>query len=73
MQVVQDAVGRVVLNVVKSPDWDESIRAALAAEFRGALGAGLVVDLEFVPTIPREANGKYRFSICRVPRPGAGA
>jgi phenylacetate-CoA ligase len=56
MQVVQDEVGRVV-------------REELEAVFRSALGADLVVDLAFMEAIPREANGKFRFSICRVPRP----
>jgi len=72
LQVVQEVVGRVELNVVRAAGWDESVAAALAGVFRDSLG-GAEVALRFVETIPREANGKYRFSICRVPGVRSGA
>lgn len=72
LQVVQEVVGRVELNVVRAAGWDEAVAAALTGVFRDSLG-GAVVALRFVDTIPREPNGKYRFSICRVPGVRSGA
>lgn len=72
LQVVQETVGRVELNVVRAEGWNEEVAAALTRVFSDSLGGAEVV-LQFVATIPREANGKYRFSICRVPGVRSGA
>ncbi len=72
LQVVQEVVGRVELYVVRATGWDEAVAAALTGVFRDSLG-GAEVALRFVDTIPREPNGKYRFSICRVPGVRSGA
>ncbi len=72
LQVVQEVVGRVELNVVRAAGWDDEVAAALTGVFRDSLGGAEVV-LHFVGTIPREPNGKYRFSICKVPGVRSGA
>lgn len=73
LQVVQEEVGRIDLNVVRAAGWDESVADALVREFRESLGSGLSVVLHFREAIPPEPNGKYRFSICRVPGVRSGA
>ena len=71
LQVVQESRSRLTVNLVRAAGWREETVDALVASFRGALGDGdLAVDMNYVDRIPREANGKYRFSICRV---GGGA
>lgn len=66
LQVVQEEVGRLRLNLVRAAGWHEGTIDALTASFRDALGADLSLDIDYVDRIPREANGKYRFSICRI-------
>lgn len=66
LQVVQEEISRLVVNLVRAEGWREETADALAKSFRSALGEDLVVELRFVDSIPREPNGKYRFSICRV-------
>lgn len=67
LQVVQEEAGRLDLNVVRGAGWDETVERALVNAFREALGGEVSVVLHFLDTIPREPNGRYRFSICRVP------
>ena len=73
LQVVQEEVGRVDLNVVRATGWDEAVADALVREFREALGGDPSVILHFRDAIPQDPNGKYRFSICRVPGVRSGA
>ena len=72
LQVVQEAVDHLRLNLVRADGWREEIAGELTVFFREALGPALRVEIEFVERIPREANGKYRFSICRVGAAGPG-
>lgn len=73
LQVVQEEVGRVVLNVVRGPDWDAATAESLAKVFVAALGGDPRIELNYCDAIPREPNGKYRFAICRVPGVRVGA
>lgn len=66
LQVVQETVDRLRVNLVRAAGWREETVDALTSFFRDALGAGLELEIDYVERIPREANGKYRFSICRV-------
>jgi phenylacetate-CoA ligase len=66
MQVVQKQVDQVLLRVVKSEQWDDSLLNILVKVFCDALGSNCNIDIEFCDTIPRETSGKYRFSICEV-------
>lgn len=68
LQVVQETRDRLVLNYVPGPDWSEATRQGMEATFQQALGGGLEVAFVALERIPREANGKYRFSICKVGR-----
>lgn len=66
LQVVQPAMERIVLNVVRAPDFSPATEEALLTEFRSVFGPGIDVRPEYVERIPQERSGKYRFSICRV-------
>ncbi len=66
LQIVQDEVSRLTVNLVRAEGWREDTVEALTTFFRDALGADLRLDVTYMDRIPREPNGKYRFSICRV-------
>ncbi len=73
LQIVQEEVGRVDLNVVPAAGWEAAVADALVRVMRESLGGELSVVLHICDTIPPEPNGKYRFSICRVPGVRTGA
>ena len=72
LQVVQDDVDHLLLNVAPAEGWNAEVAAELTAVFSDALGGGHEVSIALMDGIPREANGKYRFSICRIPVPRGG-
>lgn len=65
MQIIQEQLDRIVLKIVQeeggAPDARRPLRRYFESTFPGAR-----IDIERVLTIPREANGKYRFAICKV-------
>lgn len=65
MQIVQPAVGRLIVNFVPAADFDEASRAALAQEFEEGFGEPLEFEFNPLERIPQERSGKYRFSICQ--------
>jgi phenylacetate-CoA ligase len=66
MQVVQPSAGEIVVNVVRSSDFNAESEQALLTEFRSVFGPGIEVRANYVERIPQERSGKYRFAICRV-------
>lgn len=66
MQIVQEELLRIVLRIVPGPDCTPAGRGELVAYFEATF-PGAEIVLEEVSSIPAEPNGKYRFSICRVP------
>ncbi len=66
LQLVQEARGAAVANVVPAVGWGDDVRAALVAELQASLGQGFVIEVREVERIAQERNGKYRFSICRI-------
>jgi len=73
LQVVQDQLDHVALVLVRAPGWSETVADELRNVFRASLGVNLSVTFHFCDSIPPEPNGKYRFSICRVPGVLTGA
>jgi phenylacetate-CoA ligase len=65
MQIVQPAVGRLVVNFVPGADYADATRAALAKEFEDGFGEPLELEFRPMERIPQERSGKYRFSICQ--------
>ena len=68
LQVVQDARNHLILNLVPGEQWGDETRDGMIGVFQDSLGGGLEVEIRLLETIPREPNGKYRFSICQVSR-----
>jgi phenylacetate-CoA ligase len=65
MQIVQQALDRIVLNVVVAPEFGAAEERELTTYFCQTF-PGAAVEICRVAGIPQEPNGKYRFSICRV-------
>jgi phenylacetate-CoA ligase len=66
MQIVQEQLHEVQLRIVPGPQFDDARRRELVDYFRDTF-PGTTIDLQEVTAITQERNGKYRFSICRVP------
>jgi phenylacetate-CoA ligase len=66
MQIVQEALLRIVLRVVPGEELTTAGREQLVGYFASTF-PGARIDLEEVAHLQPEPNGKYRFSICRVP------
>jgi phenylacetate-CoA ligase len=67
MQIVQYDLDRILLRIVADDDFRSEHRDALLGFFHQTFGDASV-EVENVTEILRESNGKYRFSICHVPR-----
>ncbi len=65
MQIVQEHLEHVLLRVVPDGAFTPAARDELRRYFERTF-PGAVIGIEVVQEIPREPNGKYRFSICRV-------
>jgi len=70
-QLVQEQPSLVVVRLVRRERYSSADEAMLAEGLRLRLGALVRVVFEYVDHIPREANGKYRFAVSRVPLPGS--
>jgi phenylacetate-CoA ligase len=66
MQIVQDSLSHIALRVVPGVAFTSAQREELVGYFSTTF-PGTKIALEDVAAISQEANGKYRFSICRVP------
>jgi phenylacetate-CoA ligase len=66
LQLVQEAHGAALANVVPGDGWCDEIRERLVSELREHLGRDFSVQISEVDRIPQERNGKYRFSVCRL-------
>lgn len=67
MQLVQDEEHLVRANVVRGQSYDEATEQQLVEALQGYLGGdGMTIEVAPCERIVQEANGKYRFAICRV-------
>jgi phenylacetate-CoA ligase len=66
VQIIQKELHQLVFRLVTDPSFgpnsENLIRKQVAHFFGGEMG----FSLEFVKEIPKEASGKYRFSICEI-------
>lgn len=69
LQIVQNTSEDVLLNVVPDEDYDSRTEESLLREMRAALGEGIAITIHKSERIQQEANGKYRFAICRISSP----
>lgn len=65
-QIIQETFKHCVLKVVVSEQWTEATRRYLVQRIKGALGAEVVVTVEFVEEIPLSASGKREYTISKV-------
>lgn len=66
MQIVQEAIGEIRLRIVASHTFTPAHRQELIGYFEEVF-PGARVEVEQLASIAPEPNGKYRFSICRIP------
>jgi len=66
MQLVQDELHQLCVKVVKDSSFNEVSEHKLHNEFREVFGAGITVEIQYVPALEQTRSGKYRFAICNV-------
>lgn len=66
LQIVQSALHRFDLNLVRSAAYDAAAEMQLRAVLQDVFGSQARIDIHVMDRIPQERNGKYRFAICRV-------
>jgi len=59
-QLVQDALDHLRVNVVRRDGYRDEDERDLLKSLRAYLGDAIRIDLEYLPEIPREPNGKFR-------------
>ncbi|MBI5838092.1 MAG: phenylacetate--CoA ligase family protein [Candidatus Eisenbacteria bacterium] len=69
VQIVQERMDHLLFRVVKGADFTDEVLAAFRARIPEFFGPTMKYDFEFVDQIPREASGKYRFTISKVANP----
>lgn len=65
MQIVQEELRRITLRIVPAATFASAAQPHLQQYFESTF-PGARVAIELTTSIPRERNGKYRFSICQV-------
>lgn len=68
MQMIQENLNTIVLKVVRGTQYDSETESKLIEELKASVGA-TDVAVDYVTTIPQEANGKFRFAISKVRNP----
>ncbi len=69
LQIVQEAVNRLLFRVVRGPGFGPASLERLAELVDERFGAGIDFECEYVDRIPQEPSGKYRFCISKVENP----
>lgn len=68
-QLVQDEPGAVEVRVVRRPEYTTEDERMIERELRARLGSRVAFHFIYMDRIPRQANGKFRFAVSRVPLP----
>ena len=66
VQFVQNELGSLTINLVKSSSWTTTAMTELIARIRRYLGDDIRLKIEFKEHIPSQQSGKYQFSISTV-------
>lgn len=72
LQFIQDVPEKLVVKLVKGPDYSDRDMRVLDEALRDYFGGRLAIEKVFVDDIPRAASGKTRFCISNVPVPLLG-
>ncbi len=73
MQIIQEEIDRLVFRIVRAADFGSTSHEKIDELVREHFGEGLRYECEFVPRIPQETSGKFRFCISKVPKTFATA
>ena len=65
-QLIQETLKHCVLKVVVNTRWTEAARRYMVQKIQEALGADVIVTIEFVKEIPLPTSGKREFTISKV-------
>ncbi len=65
-QLFQESVQELVLRIVRGPAYASADEERVLAEARRRLGPAIAIRFEYCDTIPRSANGKFRFIVSRL-------
>jgi phenylacetate-CoA ligase len=66
-QIIQEDPGHVRIKIVRRPDYQDKDSQHLLNELGKRLGEGMKIEIEFVDSIERTKNGKFRWVISKVP------
>jgi len=69
VQIVQDRIDHLRFRIVRGEGFTDATLAEFRARIPAFFGPSMRCDFEFVDDIPREASGKYRFTISQIPNP----
>jgi len=67
VQIVQEEKNHLIVKIVKQKGFEQKHIDYLREELRKSLGQSMNVTCKYVNDIPREASGKYRYIISKVP------
>lgn len=66
-QIVQEDLHNITVNIVKTSAYSDKDSEVLIKAMKDRLGDDVNISLEFVESIPRTRNGKFRWVISKVP------
>lgn len=70
--MVQEAVDKLRLKLVTTPEYDPSAEKEIRKRFQAIIGQGVSLSIEEVDTIPLDPSGKFRAVISKVKRERPG-
>ncbi|MAT92302.1 MAG: capsule biosynthesis protein CapK [Halioglobus sp.] len=65
-KIIQDSLTQVTVQLVAAPEERALIESTVTEQFRRRLGDALVVQFDYVGSIPRETSGKFRYVVSRL-------
>jgi phenylacetate-CoA ligase len=71
LQIVQEALDHFLFRIVRGPDYGPASAQRLGELVTERFGPDVTYRCEFLPRIPPEPSGKYRFCLSRVQKPFA--
>ncbi|MCB1700823.1 MAG: phenylacetate--CoA ligase family protein [Halioglobus sp.] len=67
-KITQHSQQAITVQIVRDDEYDPANESEIRAVFRARLGAGVLVDVEYVDAIAREKSGKFRYIVSHVQR-----
>ena len=66
-QIIQEAVDQLIVKIVKRNGYSVNDEIALLKAFGERLGSKMKINVEYVDSIPRTKNGKFRWVVSKIP------